>query len=174
MPEAPQLLRLAFGDRGWERWAWRVAAVKCCPLPDSSRHGMSWKICRFSAPRPEPRSAQEPRGLAPFSRLFRFSASVDHQMTPALFAGAFRAGALPPRSLADWLSGTPAAALRPKASRRAGLRGGEVERWAEQRLVPLERWATGIACTADLKHHAACREGRGSGLSVGQRALRPR
>jgi len=117
-PESWKICRFsALGGRGWARWAWRVAAVKCCPLPDSSRHGMSWKICRFSAPRPEPRSAQEPPGHSPFRRLFRFSASVDHQMTPALFAGAFRAGALSPRSLADWLSGTPAAALRPKASR---------------------------------------------------------
>ena len=90
-------------------------------------------------------------------------------MTPALFAGAFRAGALSPRSLADWLSGTPAAALRPKAPRRAGLRGGEGSRWAGLRLTPLALRAMGVACTADLAHLAACREGCGSGAHVGLR-----
>ena len=83
---------------------------------------MSWIFCRKSAARPEPRSALEPPGLAPFRRLFRFSASVDHQMTPALFRPLFRACALSRPSLADWLSGTPSAALRPKASHGAGLR----------------------------------------------------
>jgi len=34
--------------------------------------------------------------------------------------------------------------------------------------APLELRATGIACTAGLKHHAAYREGCGSGSSVGQ------
>ena len=77
---------------------------------------MSWISCRKSAARPEPRSTQEPRGLAPFSRLFRSSASVDHQMTPALFRPLSRAYALSRPSLADWLSGTPSAALRPKVS----------------------------------------------------------
>ena len=44
----------------------------------------------------------------------------DHQMTPPLFAGAFRAfGPFAPLTSAR-LSGTPSAALRPKASR--GLR----------------------------------------------------
>ena len=48
----------------------------------------------------------------------------DHQMTPPLFAGAFRAfGPCAPLTAAR-LSGTPSAALRPKASRGAGLRGG--------------------------------------------------
>jgi len=114
---------------------------------------MSWKICRFSAPRPEPRSAQEPPGHSPFRRLFRFSASVDHQMTPALFAGAFRAVALSPRSLADRLSGTPSAALRPKASRGAGLRGGDGGLRAELRLAPLELRAEGRlpSCSAGLR-----------------------
>ena len=69
----------------------QLAAELCIPPPDSSRHGMSWIFYRKSAARPEPRFAQEPHGLTPFSRLFRFSASVDHQMTPTLFAGAFRA-----------------------------------------------------------------------------------
>ena len=72
------------------------------PLPDSSRHGMSWKICRFSAARPEPRFTQEPPGLTPSWRLFRFSASVDHQMTPALFARLFRASRF---RLAHWRTG---------------------------------------------------------------------
>ena len=62
----------------------------------------SWKICRFSAPRPEPRFAQEPPVLAPFRRLFRFSASADHQMTPALFAGLF---ALARSRPAHWRTG---------------------------------------------------------------------
>ena len=92
------------------------------PLSDSSRHSMSWIFYRKSAPKPEPRSALEPPGLTPFWRLFRFSASVDHQMTPAWFVPLFRAYALSRHSLADWLSGTPSAALRPKASRRAELR----------------------------------------------------
>jgi hypothetical protein len=48
--------------------------------------------------------------------------AYDHQMTPPLFAGAFRAfGPFAPLTSAR-LSGTPSAALRPKASRRAGLR----------------------------------------------------
>ena len=46
-------------------------------------------------------------------------------MTPTLFAGAFRAYALPPRSLADRLFALPAVALIPCASRRAGLRKGD-------------------------------------------------
>jgi len=56
--------------------------------------------------------------------------------------------ALSPRSLADWLSGTPAAALRPKASRRAGLRGGDGGLRAGLRLAPLELRATGVAYPA--------------------------
>ena len=107
--------------------------MSCFPSPDSSRRGMSWIFCRKSAPRPEPRSAQEPRGLAPFSRLFRFSASVDHQMTPALFRPLFRAS--PFRGL-HWRTGCRARLRRP----------------------------------SDLKHHAACREGGGLGLSVGPRS----
>ena len=51
-----------------------------------------------------------------FWRLFRSSASVDHQMTPALFRPLFRAYALSRPSLADWLSGIASRALRPKAS----------------------------------------------------------
>ena len=103
---------------------------------------MSWIFCRKSAPRPEPRFAQEPPGLAPFSRLFRFSASVDHQMTPALFRPLFRAVALSRPSLADWLSGTPSAALRPKAS--SGLRTrGRVIFLREKRRLP-RRGASGV------------------------------
>ena len=46
----------------------------------------------------------------------------DHQMTPPLFAGAFRdCGPFAPLTAAR-LSGTASRALRPKASRRAGLR----------------------------------------------------
>ncbi|MBQ3172268.1 MAG: hypothetical protein IJB53_10220, partial [Mailhella sp.] len=49
-------------------------------------------------------------------------------------------------SLADRLSGTPSAALRPKASHRAGLREGDGGLRAELRLASLARWATRIAC----------------------------
>jgi len=59
-------------------------------------------------------------------------------MTPALFAGLFGPLSLSPRSLADWLSGTPSAALRPKASHRAGLRAGDGGLRAELRLAPIE------------------------------------
>jgi len=97
---------------------------------------MSWKICRFSAPRPEPRFAQEPPGHSPFWRLFRFSASVDHQMTPALFRPLFRAS--PSRGL-HWRTGCRARLRRP----------------------------------SDLKHHAACREGCGSGRASGRGRLTP-
>ena len=49
--------------------------------------------------------------------------AFDHQMTPPLFAGAFRAfGPYAPLTSAR-LSGTASRALRPKASHRAGLRG---------------------------------------------------
>ena len=58
----------------------------------------------------------------------------DHQMTPPLFAGAFRAfGPFAPLTAAR-LSGTASRALRPKVSHRAGLRGRVVERWASRRL----------------------------------------
>ncbi len=85
---------------------------------------MSWKICRFSAVRPEPRSAQEPPELALFRRLFRSSSSVDRQMTPPWFARLLRASRF---RLAHWRSGCRARLRRP----------------------------------SDLKHHAACRKGRG-------------
>ena len=52
-----------------------------------------------------------------FSRLVRFSASVDHQMTPALFAGLSGPSALPSRSLADRLLALPSVALVPCDSR---------------------------------------------------------
>ena len=98
------------GGVRWARWAGCVAAEFWFPAPDSSRRGMSWIFCRKSAARPEPRSAQEPPGLAPFWRLFRFSASVDHQMTPALFRPLFRAS--PSRGL-HWRTGCRARLRRP-------------------------------------------------------------
>ena len=52
-----------------------------------------------------------------------------------------------------------------EVERWAGLRLAPIELRAEQRLAPLVRWATGIACTAGLKHLAACREGNGLGSS---------
>ena len=63
------------------------------------------------------------RALRLFRRLFRSSASDDHQMTPTWFRPLLRACALSRPSLAERLSGTPSAALRPKASHCAGLRG---------------------------------------------------
>ena len=83
------------------RSAW-LTATALRPPPVAS--------CRESAARPEPRSAQEPPGLAPFRRLFRFSASVDHQMTPALFRPLFRAS--PSRGL-HWRTGCRARLRRP-------------------------------------------------------------
>ena len=70
---------------------------------------------------PEPRSRNKSRGHSPFSRLVPSASSADHQMTPAWFVPLFRAYALSRHSLAARLSGTPSAALRPKASRLSGL-----------------------------------------------------
>ena len=50
------------------------------------------------------------RALRLFPRLFCFSASVDHQMTPTLFAGAFRASRFRP---AHWRIGCRARLRRP-------------------------------------------------------------
>ena len=121
--------KIFFGGKGWVRCSRRIAALPCHSSSGSSRHEISWKICRFSAVRPEPRSTQEPHGLAPFSRLFRFTASADRQMTPALFVPLFRACALSRHSLADWLFALPAVALIPCAQHCAGLRAGVVGRW---------------------------------------------
>ncbi len=63
------------------------------------------------------------------SRLFRFTASADRQMTPALFVPLFRACALSRHSLADWLFALPPVALIPCAQHCAGLRAGVVGRW---------------------------------------------
>ena len=79
----------------------------------------------------------------------------DHQMTPPLFAGAFRAfGPFAPLTSAR-LSGTPSAALRPKASR--GLRGmGRVLSVEPRAACPVgERWVWGSVNAEALKHHAA-------------------
>ena len=109
---------------GWELRFQAVPPSSVFLRPTAHGTGCLGFPSRKSAPRPEPRSALEPPGLAPFRRLFRFSASVDRQMTPPSHGPLFRAYALSRPSLADRLSGTPAAALRPKASRRAGLREG--------------------------------------------------
>ena len=66
--------------------------------------------------------------------------AYDHQMTPPWFRPLFRAYALSRPSLAERLSGTPSAALRPKASH--GLRtkrgsGSSVGRCAACRVHPL-------------------------------------
>ena len=130
----------------------RLAAESCCALSDSSRRGMSWKICRFSAARPEPRSALEPPGLAPFRRLFRFSASVDRQMTPALFARLFRASRF---RLAHWRTGCRARLRRPSdLKHHAAPDCGEG-------MSSVEKNA---ACLILLAHHTApdCREGMAS------------
>ena len=121
------------------------SAELCCASADSSRRGMSWKICRFSAARPEPRSALEPPGLAPFRRLFRFSASVDRQMTPALFARLFRASRF---RLAHWRTGC-----------RAPLRGPSDLKHHAAPDCREGMASVGLRLPgepSDLKHHAAC------------------
>ena len=68
--------------------------------------------------------------------------AYDHQMTPPLFAGAFRAfGPFAPLTAAR-LSGTPAAALRPKASRRAGLHG-ELSSFEKHAACPVGSFGRG-------------------------------
>ena len=111
----------------------------------------SWKICRFSASRAFARVRKKRHPEMPFARSrpgirpsggFVASLCVDHQMTPPLFAGAFRAfGPCAPLTSAR-LSGTPAAALRPKASRRAGI-GNELFSFEKSAAYPsgsLGRW----------------------------------
>ena len=101
----------------------------------------SWKICRFSAARPEPRSALEPPGLAPFRRLFRFSASVDHQMTPPWFARLFRASRF---RLAHWRSGCRAPLRGPsdlKHHTACGLCAGRGRALEGAPPVAFIRWA---------------------------------
>ena len=91
---------------------------------------MSWISCRKSAVQPEPRSLDKTPGpYGPFGVPSRSLASADHQMTPALLAGAFRAcGPCAP------LAGGPAVALarlalRPKVSRGVPTREvGKAER----------------------------------------------
>ena len=105
-------------------------------------------------------------------RLFRFSASVDHQMTPALFRPLFRAS--PSRGL-HWRTGCRAPLRGPSVLKHhAAPDCGRGSR-ASGRTAPcsLERWAEGSTCTADLKHHAASREGCGLGAHVGQRPPSP-
>jgi len=70
---------------------------------------------------PEMPCARSRPGLRPSGGFVAYLA-VDHQMTPTLFAELFGPAALPPRSLADRLSGSASRPLRPKAPRRAGLR----------------------------------------------------
>ena len=115
------------GDRGGE--ANRVGRRAVTPSPVSLRPtapgtGCLGKSADFPLSEPEPRSRNEPRELALFSRLVPSASSADHQMTPALFVPLFRACALSRHSLADWLFALPPVALIPCASRRAGLQKG--------------------------------------------------
>ena len=75
----------------------------------------------------ECRSLEAARAFALLAALSLHLAN-DHQMTPPLLAGAFRAfGPFAPLTAAR-LSGTASRALRPKASHRTKLQGGDVER----------------------------------------------
>ena len=85
----------------------------------------SWKTCWFSAAalravrskrHPSMPFAWSVRASGPFNAPCAHLA-VDRQMSPALFAVLLGPLALPPRSLADRLSGSASRPLRPKASR---------------------------------------------------------
>jgi len=69
----------------------RLPAEPCFPSPDSSRHKTLENLSVFRRQTRASFRSRAARALRLFRRLFRFSASVDHQMTPALFAGTFRA-----------------------------------------------------------------------------------
>ena len=113
-----------------------------CPWPQvtgrdcgSGVQGNDFQSLGFSAENPLSRACARVRKkgilecrLLQAARAFALPAALslhlafDHQMTPPLFAGAFRAfGPFAPLTAAR-LSGTASRALRPKASRRAGLR----------------------------------------------------
>ena len=84
---------------------------------------------------PECRSLQAARAFALLAAL-SLHLAFDHQMTPPLFAGAFRAfGPFAPLTSAR-LSGTPSAALRPKASSLSGL-GDELSRVERNAACPV-------------------------------------
>ena len=94
----------------------------------------SWKICRFSASalravrkkrHPEMPFARSRPGSRP-SGGFVARLAFDHQMTPPSPGPLIGPSALPRPSASARLSGTPSAALRPKASHRAGLRKGKL------------------------------------------------
>ena len=88
--------------RGWELCVGLIAALFSLPLYDSSRHETLGFPAGNPLSGPEPRFLNKSRGLSPFSRLVPSASSVDHQMTPALFARLFRAS----RSrLAHWRTG---------------------------------------------------------------------
>ena len=112
---------------------------------------MSWIFFRKSAARPEPRSALEPPGLTPFWRLFRFSASVDHQMTPTLFRPLFRASRS--RGL-HWRIGCRDPLRGPSDLKHHARRvaGGGLRASGNGRLAPFARRATRIACPSVLAH----------------------
>ena len=142
---AGSYVRFRFGGRTG------LVGLRLCRLVMSSSARQlpaqdSWIFCRKSAPKPEPRSALEPPGLTPFWRLFRFSASVDHQMTPPLFAGASRASRLRP---AHWRSGCRARLRRPsdlKNHAACGLGGGLGLSFGKNAACPVgELRAEGIA-----------------------------
>jgi len=157
-------------------------------LPLASSHGYglrevvfkeifpeSWISCRKSASalravRKKRHPAQSFARSRPGSRPsggFVAHLAFDHQMTPALFAGAFRASRSRP---AHWRTGCRARLRRPsdlKHHAAPDCGKGKAVFGPDCALHPLERWAKGVACTADLTHHAACREGAGQGLTLG-------
>jgi len=156
--------------------------------------GTSFRVPNGYGLRPPSVGARSRPGSRP-SGGFVAHLAFDHQMTPTLFRPLFRASRS--RGL-HWRIGCRARLRRPSdlkhhAACREGCGlgssfgprqpdafflahhaapdcgEGKGGLRAEQRLAPLERWATGIACTAGLKHHAACREGCGLGSSFGPR-----
>ena len=131
--------KIFFGGKGWVRCSRRIAALPCHSSSGSSRHEISWKICRFSAVRPEPRSLNKSRGLAPFSRLVPSASSVDRQMTPAWFARLSRASRF---RLAHWRTGC-SRSLRSRSSlaHHAACREGRGGRSRVEKRVVLARGA---------------------------------
>ena len=138
-----------FGVIGWELCFQAVPPYSVFLRPTAPGAGCLGFSAENPLSGPEPRSRNKSRGLAPFSRLVPSASSTDHQMTPAWFARLSRASrsrlahwrtgcsrslwsrsSLAHLAAPDFKRGWPplrqkySAALRPKASRGAGLRDG--------------------------------------------------
>ena len=126
------------GEReGWARWRQRLDTLSwtCCRLvlPPFARQLPAREVLDFLPKiRSQTRASFRSRAARAFRlsrRLFRFSASVDHQMTPALFAGLFALSRFRP---AHWRTGCRARLRRPSdlkhhaASREGGGVGSSV------------------------------------------------